>query len=96
MIVEKIESEAKKLLANVTKTDRVRIVRPVVLAPHVVAEAGDVYELPRWMANQLIGHGQAERVQDDDGVAADPATLVTTSLETAKSGDPKPKKVAKG
>jgi hypothetical protein len=95
MIVEKIESEVKKLKDAVTKTRRVRILSGVILAPGVEAVAGDVFDLPQWMANQLVGHGQAERVQEDGGPAPDaPETLTVATIETATASDPKPKKVA--
>jgi len=76
------------------KTQKVRILRAVVLAPHVVGEEGEVYEVPRWMANELVGYGRAERVLDEEEIA-DPETLVTTTLETPTSRDPKPKKVVR-
>ena len=90
MIVE----EVKKLKDAVTKTSRVRIRRGVILAPGVEAVEGDVFDLPQWMANQLVGHGQAERVQDEGSPAPDaPETLTVAAIETATANDPKPKKV---
>ena len=94
MIAEKIESEVKKLKDAVTKTSRVRILSGVILAPGVEAVAGDVFDLPQWMANQLVGHGQAERVREDGSPAPDaPETLTVATIETATASDPKPKKV---
>jgi len=86
--------EVVKKLPNLepVKTQKIRILRAVVLAPNLVGEAGEVYEVPRWMANELVGYGRAERVQDGEEIA-DPETLVTTTMETSTNRDPKPKKV---
>jgi hypothetical protein len=93
-MVEKIETEVKKLKDAVTKTSRVRITRGVILAPGVEAIEGDVFDLPLWLANQLVGHGQAERVQEDGSPASDaPETLTVATIETATASDPRPKKV---
>ena len=61
--------EEVKQISNLdpVKTARIRILRAVVLAPHTVGQPGDVYDVPRWMANELVGVGQAERVLADNG-----------------------------
>jgi len=90
-MIEVQDDGTKRLIGNETKVDKVRFTSGVIVAPHVVAEPGEVFEVPRWMAQQFVGMGQAEFV---DLVPA-PEALTTASIETPTNRDPKVKKVGR-
>jgi len=90
-MIEVQDDGTKRLeVSAATKVDRIRITKSVVVAPHVIAEAGEVFEVPRWMAQQFVGQGQAEFV----GAAPSTEPLTTATLDDLTNRDPKPKKVA--
>ena len=90
-MIEVQDDGTKTLVGNPAKVDRVRILKGFVVAPHVNAEPGEVFEVPRWMAQQFVGMGQAEFVGD----APSPEPLTTATLDALTNRDPKPKKVGK-
>ena len=81
--------EVKKLDSKVpeVRTATIRILSAVILGPGVDAEKGEIWEVPRHMANLLVGHGQAEIVDVKD----DPEEY-GVRIETPTTRDPRPKR----
>lgn len=80
-------------------TAKVKFLKGVVLGPGQKAAPGEIYELPKHFATQLVTHGQAEYTDegapsehDDAGADAHQAGYSTTTVEVPTNRDPKPKK----
>jgi hypothetical protein len=84
-------------------TVKVKILKGVILGPDTDAEPGDIYELPRYKATELISHGQAEETNEGDPLvhneviaeAKDPEAVRTVTLEAPTARDPRPAKRGK-
>lgn len=81
------------------KTAKVKFLKGVILGPGQVAEKGDIYELPKHLATQLVSSGQAVYTDegdpsehDDAGADAHEAGYSTVTMEAPTNRDPKPKK----
>ncbi len=83
MEVKRIETKNPK-----EKIATVRILAGVFL-PGVEAQAGEVYELPRHMARELVGHGLAETIE----IPEDPDEIGVVQVDAPTNRDPKPKRV---
>jgi len=85
--------------APVVQTVKVKLLKGVVMGTHEDGKPGDIYEVPRHLATQLIAHGQAEMTDEGDPLEHDetPASekgqpYATTTLEAPTTRDPKPAK----
>jgi hypothetical protein len=94
---------AKKLAGPLVRTVKVRILKGVTLGPGEDGEPGDIYELPKHLATELVHNRQAEYTDEGDPLKHDetPAgepkgvpgdEYKTTTVEAPTSRDPKPKK----
>jgi hypothetical protein len=81
-------------------TVKVKLLKAVILGPGEDGEPGDIYELSRHKATELISHGQAEETDEGDPlvhneVAAEvssPDTVRTLTVEAPTARDPRPAK----
>jgi hypothetical protein len=53
------------------RTEKVRLLKHVVMGPGDDAEVGDIYEVPKHIATQLIAHGHAELTDEGDPLEHD-------------------------
>jgi hypothetical protein len=81
------------------RTEKVKLLKGVVMGPGEDGAPGDIYELPKHIATQLISHGQAELTDEGDSLEHDetPAEekgqpYSTATLEAPTTRDPKPAK----
>jgi hypothetical protein len=96
-------SRVKKIgAAPVVRTEKVKLVKGVVMGPGEDGEPGDIYEVPKHIATQLIAHGQAELTDEGDPLEHDEtpagekgAPYQTATIEAPTSRDPKPAKRGK-
>jgi len=91
----------KQINQPLVKTAKVLLLKGVVLAPGQVGRAGEIYELPKHMATQLVANRQAEYTDagapsehDDAGAVAHKDGYDTVTVEAPTERDPKPKRKA--
>jgi hypothetical protein len=79
------------------RTEKVKLLKHVVMGPGEDGEPGDIYELPKHIATQLISHEQAELTDEGDPLEHDetPAgekgvPYQTATIEAPTTRDPKP------
>lgn len=85
------------------RTVKVKLLKGVVMGPEDDGEPGDIYELPRHKATELISHGQAEETDEGDDLehnevaaeVSDPDAIRTLTIEAPTARDPKPAKRGK-
>jgi hypothetical protein len=75
------------------------LLKGVVMGPGQIGQPGEIYEVPKHMATQLVSNGQAEYTDAGDpadgydpGADAHKAGYGIATLEAATDRDPKPKK----
>jgi hypothetical protein len=86
------------------RTMKVKLLKGVVMGHGDDGESGDIYELPRHKAIELINHGQAVETDEGDELkydeapagVKDPETIRQVTIESPTSRDPKPEKRGKG
>jgi hypothetical protein len=84
-------------------TVKVKLLKGVILGPGEDGAPGDIYELPRYKATELISHGQAVQTYEGDPLvhneviaeAKDPDAVRTVTLEAPTARDPRPAKRGK-
>jgi hypothetical protein len=83
----------------VIRTEKVKLLKGVVMGPGEDGRAGDIYELPKYLATQLIAHGQAELTDEGDPLEHDETPAAekgvpysTVTIESPTTRDPKPAK----
>lgn len=87
-----------RVVPPAVRTAKVKLLKGVVLAPETRGKAGDIFEIPRHLATQLISSGVAEETEEGDPVQHDetPAEekdgYSTVTVERPTSRDPKPAK----
>jgi len=80
------------------RTVKLKFFKGVVLDFGCVAEAGDIYEVPKHMATEMVSLGLAEYtdegdpLQHDETPAAEKEAFPTVTIEKPTSRDPKPAK----
>jgi hypothetical protein len=86
----------------IVRTEKVKVLKDVVMGPGEIGRKGDIYEVPKHIATQLIAHGQAELTDEGDPLEHDetPAeekgvAYQTATIEAPTSRDPKPAKRGK-
>jgi hypothetical protein len=89
----------KRINQPAVKTAKVKLLQGVVLGPGETGERGDIYEMPKHLASQLVGSGQAEYTDegdpsehDDAGAATHREGYSTVTVEPPSERDPKPKR----
>jgi hypothetical protein len=86
----------KKLKGPPVRTEKVLLLKGVILGPGQKGKAGEIYEVPKYLATQLVSSGQAELTDDGDPLAHDetPAEdkgkFGVATVEAPTSRDPKP------
>jgi hypothetical protein len=90
-------SRVKKLVGPLVRTEKVKLLKGVVMGPGDDGKPGDIYEVPKYLATQLISHGQAELTDEGDPLEHDetPANekgvlYQTATIEAPTTRDPKP------
>jgi hypothetical protein len=90
--------KAKKMSGPPVHTVKLKFRTGVVLDYGYVAQAGDIYEVPKHMATELVSNGMAEYTDEGDPLEhdetgdADKDKFPTTTIEKPTSRDPKPAK----
>lgn len=81
------------------KTAKVKFLKSVCLGPGEDASVGDIYELPKHMATELVSNRMAVYTDegdpsehDDAGAAAHEAGYSTVTAEAPTNRDPRPKR----
>jgi hypothetical protein len=89
----------RKLSRTPIKTAKVKMLSGTVLGPGQVGRVGEIYELPKHLATQLVNMGQAEYTDegdpsehDDAGAKANKDGYDVVTVEKPDSRDPKPKR----
>lgn len=77
------------------RTTKVKLLKGVVLGPGQLGKVGEIYEIPRHIATQLISSGMAEETDEGDPVQhdetpADEKESFGVAIEKPTSRDPKP------
>jgi len=86
----------KRMTGPPVRTAKVKLLKGVVLGPGQLGRAGEIYELPKYLATQLISSGQAELttegdpLQHDETPAEEKDGYSTVTVEKPTSRDPKP------
>lgn len=89
-------ARVKRVAGPLVRTVKVKLLKGVVLGAGQVGRVGEIYELPKYLATQLIGAAQAEITTDGDPLQHDetPAEekdgYSTATLESPTKRDPKP------
>ena len=89
-------ARVKRMAGPPVRTAKVKLLRGVVLGAGQVGRAGEIYELPKYLATQLISSGQAELttegdpLQHDETPAEEKDAFPTVTVEKPTSRDPKP------
>lgn len=89
-----------KRLGNVlAKTAKVKLLKGVIMGPHEVGKPGDIYELPKHQASELVAYKQAVYTDegdasehDDAGAAVHEAGYETVTMEEPTTRDPRPRR----
>lgn len=78
---------------------KVKLTKGVILGPGQIGEAGEIYELPKHKATELVHSGLAEYTDEGDPAEGEDAGAEkhrqgyeTATVEEPTSRDPKPKK----
>lgn len=84
------------------RTEKIKLLKGVVMGPGEDGEPGDIYEVPKHLATQLISHGQAELTDEGDPLEHDETPpeekgvpYSTATIEAPTTRDPKPAKRGK-
>jgi hypothetical protein len=92
-------AQIKKIGQPLVRTAKVKLLKGVVLGPGEIGHEGDIYEVPKYQATELIGHGLAEYTDegapsenDDPGAAAHREGYATVTMEGVTDRDPRPKR----
>ncbi len=92
-------TQIKKLGQPPVRTAKIKLLKGVVLGPGEMGKEGDIYEIPKYKATELVSHGLAEYTDEgtaseneDPGAAAHREGYSTATIEAATDRDPKPKK----
>ena len=89
----------KRLVKSVpVRTEKIKLLKGVVMGTED-GQAGEIYEVPKHLATELVSHGFAELTDEGDPLEHDetPAgekgvPYATTTVEAPTSRDPKPAK----
>jgi len=83
--------------APVVRTEKVKLLKGVVMGPGELGKPGDIYEVPKHIATQLISHGQAELTDEGDPLEHDETPAAekgkpyqTATIEAPTTRDPRP------
>lgn len=77
-------------------TVKVKLLKGVVMGPNEYGVAGDIYEVPKHFATELISSNRAvptdegDPLQHNEMPPSSPDEIATTKIETPTSRDPKP------
>lgn len=89
----------KRINQPPVRTAKVKLLRGVVLGPGVIGAPGEIYEVPKYLATQLVHSGQAEYTDEgdpSDGADAGAQThrdgYSTVAMEAPTERDPKPRR----
>lgn len=81
------------------RTAKVKFLKSVCLGGGQDAYPGEIYELPKYLASELVSNRQAEYTDegdpsehDDPGAAVHQEGYSTVTMEQPTNRDPKPKK----
>jgi hypothetical protein len=75
-------------------TKRIRLTRSIILGPGLMGEEGEVHEVARHLAHELIGAGSAVfHVEEGEEPPAGPTTV--DRMMTPGHADPAPRRVKK-
>ena len=91
-------AKVKKLGGPPVRTMKVKLLKGVVLGPNQVGKAGEIYELARSKATELIFTGMAEETDEGDPLQHDETpqgekdSSGVATLEKPHPRDPKPTK----
>ena len=92
-------AKGKRLPAGPVRTAKVKLLKGVVLSAGLDGVPGEIYEVPKHFASQLVANGQAEYTDegdpsqgDDPGAESHKAGYETTTIEKPTARDPKPQK----
>ena len=92
-------NQVHRIVQPPTHVAKVMLLRGVVLGPGQIGSPGEIYELPKHLATQLVTTGQAEYTDAGDpaegydpGADAHRAGYSTVTVEGATDRDPKPKR----
>jgi len=89
-------SRVKRFAGPLVRTAKVKLLKGVVLGAGQVGAAGEIYEIPRHLATQLISSELAEittegdPLEHDETPAEEKAGYSTTTVESPTRRDPKP------
>jgi hypothetical protein len=83
----------------VVRTAKIKLLKGVVLGPGEIGAPGEIYEVPKYLATQLVHAEQAEYTDEGDpsegadaGAEAHKNGYSTVTMEDATNRDPKPKR----
>jgi hypothetical protein len=89
----------KRINQPPVRTAKVKLIKGVVLGPGEVGAPGEIYEVPKHLATQLVHSGQAEYTDEGDssegadaGAQAHREGYSTATMEEPTNRDPKPKR----
>jgi hypothetical protein len=89
----------KRVSRPTIKTAKVKLLKGVILGPGQRGREGEIYEVPKHQASQLVNFGQAEYTDegeasehDDAGAKTHREGFNTVTLEQPENRDPKPKR----
>jgi hypothetical protein len=89
--------KVKKMKGPPVRTEKVMLLKGVILGPGQRGKAGEVYEVPKYLATQLVSSGQAEITDGGDPVEHDETSAEekgkpysTATIEAPTTRDPKP------
>jgi hypothetical protein len=91
-------AKVKKLGVPPVRTMKVKLLKGVVLGAGQVGRAGEIYEVPKHLATQLVASGLAQittegdPLQHDETPAEEKDGYVMVTMERPTSRDPKPTK----
>lgn len=91
-------AHVKKIAGRVVHTVKIKLLKGVIMGPGHDGVAGDIYEIARYKATELVSHGLAEYTTEGDPLKHDetPASekddFPTTKIDAPTSRDPKPAK----
>jgi hypothetical protein len=91
---------AKRIVpdAQPVRTAKIKLLKGVVLGPEQRGKKGEIFEVPRHFATELVSFGMAEETEDGDPLEHDetPAEekdgYSTVTIEKPTVRDPKPSK----
>lgn len=93
----------KRVAGPLVRTAKVKLIKGVILGAGVIGKPGEIYELPKYLASEIVSYGLAAYTDEGDplehdetpagvprGVPGDEHASVTVEQPTNR--DPKPKK----